>query len=101
MGLINPITAYTAAGALAIGLATGWTVRDWRCDAAYAKALEKAEQQRQQMQGTIDEVSSQYQAERDKADVWETEIIAKYGDCAYRHHMTVRAWEEAVKKSKK
>jgi hypothetical protein len=65
----NPIMGYVAAGALVIGLATGWTVKDWQCDAAYSKALEKAEKQRQEMQGKIDEASSVYQAERDKADV--------------------------------
>lgn len=65
----NPIMGYVAAGALVIGLATGWTIKDWQCDAAYSKALEKAEKQRKEMQGKIDEVSSVYQAERDKADV--------------------------------
>ena len=33
--------------------------------------------------------------------IWEIELVAKYGDCARRHRMTVEAWEEAVKKSKK
>ena len=66
---INPFMGYVAAGALAIGLASGWKIKDWQCDAAYSKALEKAEKQRQQMQGKIDEVSTLYQAERDKADV--------------------------------
>ena len=60
---------YVAAGALAIGLTAGWKIKDWQCDAAYSKALEKAQKQRQQMQGKIDEVSTLYQAERDKADV--------------------------------
>mgnify|MGYP006893620285 CR=1 FL=1 len=65
----NPIMGYVAGGALLIGVAAGWTVKDWQCDAAYAKALEKAEKQRQQMQGKIDEAASIYQAERDKTDV--------------------------------
>lgn len=69
MGRINPIMGYVAAGALVVGLSAGWKVRDWQCDAAYSKALEKAEKQRQQMQGKIDAVSTLYQAERDKADV--------------------------------
>jgi len=60
---------YVAAGALAVGLTAGWKVKDWQCDAAYSAVLEKAEKQRQQMQGQIDEVSTLYQAERDKADV--------------------------------
>ena len=65
----NPIMGYVAAGALVIGLAAGWKVKDWQCDAAYSKAMEKAEKQRQQMQGKIDEISSLYQTERDKTDV--------------------------------
>jgi hypothetical protein len=65
----NPIMGYVAGGALLIGVAAGWTVKDWQCDAAYAKAVEKAEKQRQQMQGKIDEVSSLYQTQRDQADV--------------------------------
>ena len=60
---------YVAAGALAVGLTAGWKIKDWQCDAAYSNALEKAQKQRQQMQGKIDEVSTLYQAERDKADV--------------------------------
>ena len=66
---INPFMGYVAAGALAIGLTAGWKIKDWQCDAAYSNALEKAEKQRQQMQGKIDAVSTLYQAERDKADV--------------------------------
>lgn len=66
---INPIMGYVAAGALVIGLTAGWKIKDWQCDAAYSAALEKAEKQRQQMQGKIDEVSTLYQAERDQADV--------------------------------
>lgn len=66
---INPFMGYVAAGALAVGLTAGWKIKDWQCDAAYSNALEKAGKQRQQMQGKIDEVSTLYQAERDKADV--------------------------------
>lgn len=69
MGPINPFMGYVAAGALVIGAASGWKVRDWQCEAAYAKALEKADKQRQEMQGKINELSASYEAERDKADV--------------------------------
>lgn len=70
MALIpNPILMYAVGGALVIGVATGWKVKDWQCDAAYSKALEKAEKQRQEMQGKIDEVSTLYQTQRDQADV--------------------------------
>ena len=70
MALIpNPAVLYALGGALIIGAASGYKVRDWQCDAAYSKALEKANKQRQEMQGKIDEVSTLYQVERDKADV--------------------------------
>ena len=69
MGPTNPFIGYLAAGALLIGAASGWKVRDWQCKAAYSKALEKAEKQRKEMQGKIDEISTSYEAERDKADV--------------------------------
>jgi len=65
----NPIMGYVAVGALVVGAAAGWTIKDWQCDSAYSKALEKAEKQRQQMQGKIDEASFIYQAARDQADV--------------------------------
>jgi len=67
--MINPFMGYVAAGALVIGIAAGWKVKDWQCDAAYAKALEKAEKQRKELQGKIDDISTIYQIERDKADV--------------------------------
>lgn len=65
----SPILAYVAGGALIIGVSAGWKVRDWQCDAAYAKALEKAEKQRKELQGKVDEVSTLYETERNKADV--------------------------------
>lgn len=69
MGPINPFLGYVAAGALVIGIAAGWKVKDWQCDAAYAAALEKAEKQRKEMQGKIDEISAIYEEQRDKANV--------------------------------
>lgn len=68
MGPINAIMAYVAAGAIVIGAAAGWKVRDWQCDAAYAKALEKAEKQRKEMQGKIDAISISYEEQRDQAN---------------------------------
>ena len=69
MGPINPFIGYLAGGCLLIGVAAGWKVKDWQCDAAYAKALEQAQKQRQEMQGKIDELSASYEIERDKADM--------------------------------
>jgi putative sterol carrier protein len=73
MALINPIMIYGLAGALIIGAASGYKVRDWQCDAAFAKALEKAEKLRVKKQEVVDDVSKTYESERDQADVVATE----------------------------
>jgi len=64
---------YALAGALIIGAASGYKVRDWQCDAAYAKALEKAEKLRVKKQEAVDNVSQTYEYERNQADVVATE----------------------------
>jgi len=69
MGPINPLLAYVAAATLVCGLGVGWKVRDWQCDAAYAKALEKAERDRKALQGKINAISTTYEQERNQADV--------------------------------
>jgi hypothetical protein len=66
---------YALGGALIIGAASGYKVRDWQCDAAFAKALEKAEKLRVKKQEVVDNVSQTYEYERDKADVVATERI--------------------------
>ena len=74
MALIpNPVMLYALGGALIIGAASGYKVRDWQCDAAFAKALEKAEKLRVKKQEVIDNVSQTYEAERDQANVVATE----------------------------
>jgi hypothetical protein len=73
MALINPLMIYGLAGALVIGAASGYKVRDWQCDAAFAKALEKAEKLRVKKQEVVDNVSQTYEFERDQANVVATE----------------------------
>jgi len=73
MALINPVMIYGLAGALLIGAASGYKVRDWQCDAAFAKALEKAEKLRVKKQEVVDNVSQTYESERDQANVVATE----------------------------
>jgi hypothetical protein len=76
VGLIpNPLVVYVAAGTLIVGAAAGYQVRSWQCDAAYAKALEKAEKLRAKKQEVVDNVSQTYEAQRDHADVVATERI--------------------------
>jgi putative sterol carrier protein len=69
----NPILLYVVGGALILGAASGYKVRDWQCDAAYAKALEKAEKARVEKQGIVNDISQTYEYERDQADVVATE----------------------------
>ena len=69
----NPMLLYAVAGALVIGVASGYKVRDWQCDAAFAKALEKAEKLRVKKQEVVDNVSQTYEFERDQANVVATE----------------------------
>ena len=74
MALIpNPMLLYAVGGALIIGAASGYKVRDWQCDAAFAKALEKAEKLRVKKQEVVDNVSQTYEIERDQANVVATE----------------------------
>ena len=65
---MNPTLIYIAAGTLIVGAIGGYKVKSWQCDAAYAKALEKAEQQRQTMQAIIDEKAKAYEDARARAD---------------------------------
>jgi len=69
----NPVMLYAFAGALILGAATGYKVRDWQCDAAFAKELEKAEKLRVKKQEVVDNVSQTYESERDQANVVATE----------------------------
>jgi hypothetical protein len=74
MALIpNPVMLYALGGALILGAASGYKVRDWQCDAAFAKALEKAEKLRVKKQEVVDNVSQTYEIERDQANVVATE----------------------------
>ena len=76
MALIpNRMLLYAVGGALIIGAASGYKVRDWQCDAAYAKALEKAEKLRVKKQEVVDNVSQTYESEREQANVVATERI--------------------------
>ena len=71
--MLSKFVPYIVGGALIIGVASGYKVRDWQCDAAYAKALEKAEKSRAKKQEVVDNVSQTYETERDQANVVATE----------------------------
>ena len=59
--MINPFVLYGAAGLALVAATAGWKVRDWQCDAAYAKAIEKAEKERRQLQKVLDGKSLAYE----------------------------------------
>ena len=59
------LTGYIIAVCLVIGAGAGYAIRDWQCDAAYSKALEKAAKQQREMQATINNISAQYETARD------------------------------------
>lgn len=40
--MLNPLVAYSAAGALLLGLAAGWSVRDWKADSDQLEQVERA-----------------------------------------------------------
>jgi hypothetical protein len=64
----NPITLYIGAAAVVASGIGGYTVRGWQCDAAYAKALEAAQEERERMQDEIDEKGRDFEAARNQAD---------------------------------
>lgn len=57
----NAASGYIAAAALAAGALAGWTVRDWKADAALAKVQAKAEKVRAEMQGRIDAQATEFE----------------------------------------
>jgi hypothetical protein len=58
------LIGYAAAGALIVGTVGGWKVRDWQCDAAQAKALERALEQREELERRLHSLAVQYEEER-------------------------------------
>jgi hypothetical protein len=64
MWMPNPALVYIAGGALLLGAASGYKVRDWQCDAARAKALEQAVEQRQETQDEVDTQAENYESAR-------------------------------------
>lgn len=66
---------YIMGGLLIIGFLGGYKVRDWQCDAAYAKTLEKAGEQRAKADTILDTKSAAYEEKRAEADVRSVERI--------------------------
>lgn len=66
--IYNPFMPYIAGAALLASLAAGYKIRDWQCDAALAKALERAAKQEREIRDELDERSRAYEALRSQAD---------------------------------
>jgi hypothetical protein len=64
MTLPNPAFVYIAGGALLLGAAGGYKVRDWQCNAARADALEQADEQQQEMQDEVETQAATYEEAR-------------------------------------
>jgi hypothetical protein len=66
--LPNPIFLYGGAIALVLAAGAGYKVRDWQCDAAYAKAIEKAAKKEREMRYALDQKGRDFEAAKDNAD---------------------------------
>jgi hypothetical protein len=64
MMIPNPAFLYVAGGALLLGATGGYKVRDWRCDAALANALEQAAKRQQEAQDEVDQQAATYEEVR-------------------------------------
>lgn len=64
MMMPNPAFLYVAGGALLLGVAGGYKVRDWQCDAARTDALEQAAEQGQEMQYEVEAQAAAYEETR-------------------------------------
>lgn len=72
MGLINlltPYRIYLLAALAALLVFSGWKVRDWQCDAAYAKALQQSAKIKEKQTVIVNNASQDYEDKRGKADV--------------------------------
>lgn len=66
--IYNPFMPYIAGAALLAGVAAGYKIRDWQCDAALAKALERAAKQEREIRDELDERARAYETLRSQAD---------------------------------
>ena len=65
---MNPLILYSTLGALAFGIVTGWTIRDWKAGSEAASAMEKAEKLREKIQARYDDLSIRYETDRAASD---------------------------------
>ena len=68
IGFFKPTTIYAAGIALVVGFGAGWSVRDWKADADALKAMQKADEIRQEMQDRMDKQAIAFEKERNDID---------------------------------
>ncbi len=81
---MNPLILYSGISALVVGIATGWSIRDWKADADQLEAVEVANRQREKLQARYDELALGYEADRAQAGInsitRQTELRTIYRD---------------------
>lgn len=66
--VLNPFLPYLAGGALLLAAGAGYKVRDWQCDAATAKAFERAAKIEREMRDALDQKGRDFEAAKDHAN---------------------------------
>ena len=59
--MINPAILYGTAAALALGLVTGWTVRDWKADSEALAAAHDAQQAQQRALAAVNKPAEHFE----------------------------------------
>ena len=60
----NPLMLYGGLAIAVLSFGAGWTVRDWRCDAAQTAALEQAAKAEDKAENVVAEGASVYEEDR-------------------------------------
>jgi hypothetical protein len=66
---IQPYLVYVAGAAVMAAAFGGWTVRDWQCKAAEAATLKRVAEEKDRMQGVMDEQAVAYEEAKAAAAV--------------------------------
>lgn len=64
----HPIFLYGGAVALVMAAGAGYKVRDWQCDAATAKAIERAVASERKTRDTVDQKGRDFETAKDRTD---------------------------------
>ena len=67
--LLAPYRLYLMAALALLLVFCGWKIRDWQCDAAYAKALKHSTQIKDKQAAIVNDVSRDYEDKRSQSDV--------------------------------